>query len=502
MTPLDGYGKLVAHSKEVAYLAAAIGLLHWDQSTHIPVKGHPHRANQLSALVGILHRMSTDPVIDEWLAVVEGTDLTLDPLAVEAVNIREWRRAYDRSVKIPQRLATELARVASEARSVWERARPKNDWIGFKPYLERLVALKREQAEALGFENEPYDALLDYYEPGETARNLESLFSRLRPSLVDLMERIEASHVRVEPLAEGPVFPIHAQKVFATDVAQQIGYDLDAGRVDESSHPFTQGMGPGDVRITARYSETQFGEGFFAVVHEAGHALYHQGLPVEHWGTPICHPISLGVNESQSRLWENFVARSFPFWRHFYPKLLSVFPALKDVSLESFYRSINEVTPSLIRTEADEVTYNLHVLIRFELEVHLIRGDLEVEDLPGAWNEKMREYLGLIPPNYASGVMQDVHWAGGSIGYFPTYTLGNLYAAQIMERAQKDLGNLFFQFEAGDFEVLLKWLRVNIHSQGSRYLPRQLVREVTGESPNPRYLIDYLERKYSLLYEV
>jgi len=490
----------VARSRETAHLGSAMGLLHWDMSTYIPAKGHAHRADQLAALAGILHRMVTDPVIGEWLAAVEGTDLTSDPISAQAVNVREWRRSYDRAVKIPERLASELARAAAEGRSVWERARPENDWDSFSPYLERLVALKREQAEVLGYENAPYDALLDYYEQDETARNLESVFERLHRPLVDLLDRIKASAVETEPFIGDVVFPVADQKAFAIDVARKIGYDLEAGRLDESAHPFTLGVGPGDVRITARYSEHLFGEGFFAVIHESGHAMYHQGLPVEHWGTPICHPISLGINESQSRLWENLVARSLPFWRYLYPRAREKFPSLKDVSLATFYRAINDVRPSLIRVEADEVTYNLHVLLRFELEVRLIRGDLEVRDLPHAWNEKMQAYFGLTAPDYASGVMQDVHWSGGSIGYFPTYTLGNLYAAQFMDKAKQDLGGHGALMASGDFGPLLEWLRENIHSQGSRYRPKELIRHVTGEDLNPSYLIDYLEQKYAPLY--
>lgn len=500
MTPEQAYEKLVARSRETAHLGSAMGLLHWDMSTFIPAKGHAHRADQLASLAGILHRMVTDPVTGEWLSAVEGTHVISDPISAQAVNVREWRRSYDRAVKIPERLASELARAAAEGRSVWERARPANDWDSFRPYLERLVALKREQAEVLGYENEPYDALLDDYEQDETARNLESVFERLHQPLVDLLDRIKTSAIESKPCIDDLVFPVADQKAFAIDVARKIGYDLEAGRLDESAHPFTLGVGPGDVRITARYSEHLFGEGFFAVIHESGHAMYHQGLPAEHWGTPMCRPISLGINESQSRLWENLVARSLPFWRYLYPKAREKFPFLKDVSLATFYRAINDVRPSLIRVEADEVTYNLHVLLRFELEVRLIRGDLEVRALPDAWNEKMQAYFGMTPPDYASGVMQDVHWSGGSIGYFPTYTLGNLYAAQLMDKAKQDLGDHGALMESGDFGTLLRWLREKIHSQGSRYRPNELIRHVTGQDLNPSYLIDYLETKYAPLY--
>jgi len=498
----EAYARLRGHSIDTAHLRSAIGLLHWDRSTYIPAKGHAHRARQLSTLARMHHRMVTDPLIGEYLAQVEGTDLTADPLSVEAVNIREWRRMFDRAVKIPEKLAAELARCAAEGQSVWEMARPQNDWNMFKPYLERIVALKREQAQVLGYEFEPYDALLDFYEQSETARNLEQIFERLRNDLVALLHRIQGSSGKRDSSLEHQTFPVSAQEAFAKEVARRIGYDMDGGRLDVSAHPFTQGVGPGDVRITTRYSETSFNEAFFAVIHEAGHAMYHQGLPHEHWGTPICFPVSLGINESQSRMWENLVARSLSFWRHFYAKAQDTFQSLRDVSLEDFYFSINEVSPSLVRVEADEVTYNLHVILRFELEVLLTRGDLEVNDLPDAWNHKMQKYLGIVPPSHALGVLQDVHWSSGSIGYFPTYALGNLNAAQFFAQARRDLGDLDLLMERGEFSVLLAWLRKKIHSQGSRYKPGDLVKTVTGEEPNAEYLTRYLEQKYGDLYRL
>lgn len=496
----EAYQQLVLLSTEKAYLASTISVLNWDQRTQIPPKGHAHRVSQFAALAKMRHKMVTDPIIGELLAVVEDSELTRDPLSVEAVNIREWRRAYDRALKISETLAVELARASAEGQAVWEAARPRNEWNLFKPYLERIVSLKREQAEALGYQEEPYDALLDDYEQGETARNLEPIFGHLKPALVDLLDRIKGSSRGPEASFRNRDFPIPDQESFVKAVAISIGYDMNAGRLDVSAHPFTTGIGPGDVRITTRYNEESFKESFFSVIHEAGHALYHQGLPLEHWGTPFCRPVSLGINESQSRMWENMVARSSAFWRGFYPEAQAKFSALRDVPFESFLLSVNEVTPSLIRTEADEVTYNLHVLLRFELEVALVRGDLQVDDLPAAWNEKMRAYLGLTPPDYSSGVMQDVHWSSGSIGYFPTYTLGNLNAAQFFAKTREEITDLEDRISRGEFTELLGWLRRNVHSQGSRYLPRDLVRHVTGEDLDPKYLIQYLNGKYKELY--
>jgi carboxypeptidase Taq len=314
MTPDEAYEKLSKRSKEIAFLGSAMAVLDWDQRTQIPPKGHAHRVNQLASLAGMRHKMMTDPLVGGWLAQIEGSAMVHDPESVEAANVREWRRVYDRATKIPEKLAVELARSAAEGQAVWERARPMNDWPLFRPYLEKIVSLKREEAEAVGYAQEPYDALLDVYEQGETARNLEPIFKRLSAQLVDLIQRIQGSPKQSDVSAVQGHFSLEDQRTFALDVARQIGYDLDAGRLDVSAHPFTTGIGPGDVRITARYSEDYFNEAFFAVIHEAGHAIYHQGLPLEHWGTPICRPISLGVNESQSRMWENMVARSKAFW--------------------------------------------------------------------------------------------------------------------------------------------------------------------------------------------
>jgi len=499
MTSVEAYEILLEKGKEIAYLGSTVGLLHWDQRTTLPPKGHPHRVGQIALLVKMIHQRATDPEIGDLLSMVEGSGVVGDPHRADAVNVREWRRGYDRMTKIPESLAVEIARTTAEAQSVWERARPENDWERFQPYLARIVALKRQEAQAVGYAGEPYDALLDHYEQGATAKELEPIFSRLVPALKQLLDRIEGSS-KVPPRLPAMHFPVEEQRAFALETAQKLGYDIEAGRLDLSAHPFTTGLGPGDVRITARYRENSINEGLFSVIHEAGHAMYHQGLPLDHWGEPLCRPISLGINESQSRMWENMVARSRAFWEHFYPIARQRFPTLRQVSLDDFLYTLNEVHPSLIRTEADEVTYNLHIVLRFELEIALMRGELQVDDLPEAWNLKTREYLGLTPPDYAYGVMQDVHWSSGAIGYFPTYTLGNLCAAQFLDAARRELGNLGDLFRRGEFAPLLGWLREKIHSQGSRFLPQDLLGRVTGQDLNPGYFIEYLERKYGSLY--
>jgi carboxypeptidase Taq len=502
MTPQDAYEWLRQHSLETAHLTSIGRLLGWDQRTQIPPKGHSHRHNQFAMLAKWIHQRETDRRIAEMLPALAGSELVADPLSAAAVNLREWRRNYDRATKIPQDLAVALAQAAAEGETAWEQTRPASDWQTFRPYLERLVDLKRQETEALGYVQHPYDPLLDDYEPGETAAALAPLLGELRDALLRLLEAIQGSRRRPDRSILRRHFPQAGQERFARRAAEKIGYDLAAGRLDPTAHPFSTGIGPGDVRITTRYDENFFGMAFFGTLHETGHALYDQGLPAEHWGAPLGDSVSLGIHESQSRLWENLVGRSLGFWKFFYPEAQQTFPALAGVDLAAFHFAVNEVRPDLIRTEADEITYNLHILLRFELELSLIKGDLQVADLPGAWNDKMQAFLGLTPPNHSQGVMQDVHWSAGHLGYFPTYTLGNIYAAQFFARAEGDLGVQAENFAQGDFAPLLQWLREKIHHQGNRYRPRELVRVVAGEAPNPQYLVDYLWKKFGEFYDL
>jgi carboxypeptidase Taq len=500
MTLEEIYQWLVQHSQETAYYNSMGQVLGWDQRTHIPPNGHAHRHNQFAMLAKWIHARATDPQVGENLVRVEGSELVSDPNTVAAVNVREWRRDYDRATKISQELAVALAKATAAGETAWEQTRPVNDWETFKPHLTRIVALKREEAQALGYTQEPYDAHLDNFEPGETAAELAPLLAQLREALIRILDAIQGSSRRPQAEVVNRHFPVDAQERLARLAAEAIGYDFAGGRLDPTAHPFSVDIGPGDVRITTRYDEYSFSQAFFGTLHETGHALYDQGLPADHWGTPRGDTVSLGIHESQSRLWENLVGRSLGFWRHFYPRTQAAFPVLQGVALEVFHFAINEVKPSLIRTEADEVTYNLHILLRFELERALMNGDLQVDELPGAWNDKMQAYLGLTPPDFSQGVMQDIHWSAGLFGYFPTYTLGNMYASQFFARTEAELGPLEDKFAAGDFAPLLAWLRDRIHCQGHRLWARPLVREVTGEDLNPGYLVRYLQRKFGALY--
>jgi carboxypeptidase Taq len=367
--------------------------------------------------------------------------------------------------------------------------------------LEKTIELKRQQAEALGYPQCPYDALLDEYEPEALTADLRPVLEGLREELVPLVAKIQASRRRPNTALLHRNFPVEVQDRFGREAAAKIGFDFTRGRLDVTTHPFCTTLGPHDCRITTRYDDTFFNSAFFGILHEAGHGLYEQGLLTEDYGLPSGEAISLGIHESQSRLWENLVGRSRAFWTFYYPLAQQQFPAaLGDVALDDFYFAINDVRPSLVRVEADEATYNLHILIRFELERALLDGELEAAELPGAWNEKYQQYLGITPPNDREGVLQDVHWSAGLIGYFPTYSLGNLYAAQFFAQARKELGNLDETFGRGDFRPLLDWLRQNIHRHGQRWTASELVERVTGRPLSAKPLVEYLQAKLGPLY--
>ncbi|MFO0797025.1 MAG: carboxypeptidase M32 [Gemmataceae bacterium] len=503
MTAADSYAELVRRSKELGVLNSCAAVLGWDQQTYMPAKGAGLRGEQIAFLAGLAHGKATDPKVGELLAAVEGSDLARDPESDAAANVRELRRGYDRATKLPASLVEELARVTTAAQQAWQQARAANDFAAFRPLLEQVVALKRQEAQAVGYAEHPYNALLDEYEPGATVAEVREVFAGLTRSLVPLIQAIGDSGKTPDRSVLERDFPVERQKVFAEAAAVAFGFDFAAGRLDTTAHPFCSGVGPGDCRLTTRYNPRFFSEAFFGVLHETGHGLYEQNLPAEHFGTPVGAACSLGIHESQSRLWENQVGRGRPFWDHFFPRLRQTFPAaLGGVEIERFYFAVNEVKPSLIRVEADEATYNLHVALRFELELGLISGDLAVADLPGVWNERFKALLGLDVPDDARGCLQDIHWSFGGIGYFPTYTLGNLYAAQLMAAARRQLTGLDDDFRRGEFGRLKSWLGEKIHRHGGRYRAGELCRRATGESLSAVPFMSYLKEKFGPLYGV
>lgn len=497
MTPAQAYAELVRLSREETLLSSCAGILQWDAEICMPRGGVGHRSGQMGLLAGLVHDRATDPRIDELLRAVESSSLTEDPDSVQAVNVRELRRDFDRVTRLPRKLVEEMARVSALSSQAWSEARDKDDFPSFAPWLDQTFALAREKADAIGYTDDRYDALLDDYEPGMTTARLTPLFANLRAQLVPLVDTLRE---RASSSGAGTLdreLPIAGQRAFAEGVATELGFDLECGRFDLGPHPFCTFIGPGDVRIALRYHARNFASGFFAVVHETGHALYEQGLDPAHYGTPMGSAVSLGVHESQSRLWENFVGRSRGFWRHYYPRLQGAFgKEMSGVTLDDFRRDINHVQPGLIRVEADEVTYNLHIIIRFELELALLSGDLPAEDVPAAWAELYQRYLGIMPGNDAQGCLQDIHWSEGLIGYFPTYTLGNIYAAQLFAAAEKAVGPLEDAFAAGEFAPLRSWLGENIHRHGRRYPAPVLIERATGAAPDPSALVANLSERY------
>ncbi len=498
---MDAYQELIRRIKEYTLLASCGSVLGWDERTYMPRKGSAHRAEQLALVARMAHEMLTSPEIGRLLAEVEASNLVQDKESPAAVNVREIRRNYDRAVKIPKELVEELARVTTRAQQVWQEARQANQFAAFQPWLERIVKLKRQEAQAIGYKHAPYDALLDEYEPGATTAEITRTFAVLRDDLVPLVGAITSSGRKpIREILRGE-YPVDCQHVFGQSAATALGFDFDAGRLDVTTHPFCSGFGPGDTRITTRYNPHFFNEAFFGILHEAGHGIYDQGLDPDHFGTPLGSAVSLGIHESQSRMWENQVGRSRPFWEHFFPQAKRLFhSALRDVSIDDFVFAVNDVQPSFIRVEADEATYNMHIILRFEMEQALVSGDLKPADVPGAWNEKFKKSFGLTPATDAQGCLQDIHWSMGGIGYFPTYSLGNLYAAQFMEQARQDLGDLDGDFRRGEFGRLKGWLNENIHRPGQRYRSVDLCKRVTGKPLSHKPLLTYLRNKYQPLY--
>jgi carboxypeptidase Taq len=460
----------------------------------MPRGGANHRGEQLALLAGLAHDRATDPRIGELLSAIEGSELVSDPDSAEAVNVRELRRDYDRETRLPRRLVEELARVAAMSSQTWMKARDENDFASFAPWLEQTFSLAREKADAIGWESERYDALLDDYEPGMTSAQLSALFTGLVKDLVPLVTALEENN---PPKPREPGLPVDKQRVFSEGVAAEIGFDTESGRFDLGPHPFCTQIGPGDVRIALRYRAENFSSGFLAVMHEMGHALYEQGLAPEHYGTPMGDAASLGIHESQSRLWENLVGRTDGFWRHFYPRYQAA-SGDSSISRDQFRATMNRAEPGLIRVEADEVTYNLHIVIRFEIERALLTGNLEAKDVPAAWNDMYQQYLRITPPTDREGCLQDIHWSEGLIGYFPTYTLGNIYAAQLFQAADESVGPLEESFARGDFGGLRTWLSENIHRHGRRFRPAVLIEMATGKKPDSRPMISSLAHRYGL----
>jgi carboxypeptidase Taq len=485
---------------EVADLTYANFLLDWDQQCYMPEGGAEGRSYQSATLQRLAHeRLSSEEtgrLLDDLKAYAD----QLDPDSDDARLIRVTRRRYDKKVKVPASLVSEFSKVCSASHTVWAKARSENRFIDFRPQLEKIVELRRQYAACFEPYDHVYDPLLDDFEPGLKTAEVRSILSALRPQQVALIKEI-GGRPQVDDAFLHQNYDEKKQWEFGVEVVTRFGYDWKRGRQDKAAHPFSTNFCSGDVRITTRVLPDFLSTALFGTMHECGHALYEQGVNPAYDRHMLSGGASLGVHESQSRMWENLVGRSRPFWEFFYPRLQEVFPAqLGNVTLDAFYKGVNRVAPSLIRVEADEATYNLHVMLRLELEIALMDGSLAVKDLPEAWNARVKEYLGVTPPNDAKGVLQDVHWSSGYIGYFPTYALGNLISAQVWEAVRKDVPDLDDRMRRGDFSALLDWLRRKIHVHGSKYQPQELVQRVTGSKIDPAPYVRYLRTKFGEIY--
>jgi len=485
---------------EIADIQAASALLDWDQQTYMPPGGVESRGDQLSTLDRIAHIKSTSPEIGNLLDDLQPYAEQLDPDSDDARLIKVARRKYEKKVKVSPDLIADLAKASATGTQSWAQARKDNNFKAFQPDLEKIVDLRRQIAQCFGPYDHIYDPLLDEFEPGLKTADVQEIFTSLLPQQVELIQKIKQMPQVDNSFLHQP-FDEQKQWDFGVKVITEFGYDWNRGRQDKSPHPFTTSFGIDDVRITTRVRPDFFNPAIFGTMHEAGHAMYEMGIDHALARTPLAEGASLAIHESQSRMWENLVGRSLPFWEHFYPQLIDTFPEqLAAVDLETFYKGINKVEPTFIRVEADEATYNLHIMLRLDLEIALIEGSLEVKDLPDAWNERMETYMGITPQNDADGVLQDVHWSGGMIGYFSTYALGNLVASQLWEKINEDIPDLSIHVQSGAFSTLLAWLRKNIHRHGAKFEPQELVQRVTGEKINARAYMRYLNEKYQKIY--
>ncbi|MDD5463792.1 MAG: carboxypeptidase M32 [Candidatus Moranbacteria bacterium] len=488
---------------ELSHIGSAMALLHWDQEVFMPKNGAEFRGKTLANLAGIFHEKFTSKEFKKVLNEIAKLEKDNKLDKNEIIIFDEINRQFSREKKLSLEFVKELTETCSNAQAAWVEARKKSDFNIFLPSLKKIVELKRKEASLVGFKISPYDALLDEYEPKMTSQEVSIIFYELKEFLVDFIKKIKKSKIKINPTVLNGKFAIEKQKKLNEFVIGKIGFDFNSGRLDTSTHPFSTSFNPEDTRITTRYDEKNLFYSLSSAIHETGHALYEQGLLSENFGTPLGESISHGIHESQSRIWEKIVGQDINFWKYFYPKLKKEFPQpFEKISLKDFYKNINYVKPTLIRTESDEVTYNLHIILRFEIEKDLIEGTIEVEDLPKIWNSKMKEYLGVDVLNDAVGILQDVHWSGGSIGYFPTYALGNLYSAQIFNAAKKDILNLEKEFSLGKFEHFREWLRNKIHIHGKTFSANGLIEEITGEQLNSKYFIDYITDKYKNIYEL
>jgi len=483
----------------VVDLHVSLSVLEWDQQTQMPEAAAAARAEQVATLSRIAHEHAVAPAIGTLLERLEGQ---LDPETVGGALVRIARRDFDRALCLPATLVEETARTTALAEPAWVEARKASDWSIFAPHLERIVALRRRAAEAYGYSDHPLDPLIDLHEPGMTRRRLEAIFAPMTERLVPMVRAVATADDDRDALLHAP-YDEAAQEAFGRAVVGRFGYDWSRGRQDRAVHPFCTSFGIDDVRITTRFEPDFLSTALFGTMHEAGHGMYEQGIAPELARTPLADGASMGLHESQSRLWENLVGRSLPFWRALYPEIQEAFPErLGSVGLESFFRAINRAAPTPIRVEADELTYNLHIFLRFEMEAALIDGSLPVAGVPEAWNSKMEELLGIVPADDAEGALQDIHWSGGAFGYFPSYAVGNILSVQLYRAAVAAHPEIEEEMERGELATLHGWLSEHVYRFGRRFDPDTLITRATGRSLDPEPYLQYLETKFGALYSL
>ncbi len=500
------YEKLTKLSKEIKILNGISSVLNWDQETYMPREGGEIRGEQLSLLASLSHKKLTSKLFQNTLG--ELIDLKSGRVLAKKLSTRQkaalkmWRRDFNRATALPNRFVSQFTKLIVKGVEVWKEAKPKEDYKSFAKILKQIVEACRQKAEYIGYKAHPYDALLDEYEPGATTKEIEQLFTGLAKRTRALLQEM-ASKPQVDNSFLSGNFPHDKQLHFGKLILKAMGYDFAKGRLDLSAHPFSSSSHPTDSRITTRIHPESLVSNILACLHEGGHSLYDMGVPKEEYGTPLGEALSLGIHESQSRFWETRIGQSLPFWEHFFPKLQAEFPEkLKKVSLEQFYRGLNLVEPSFIRVEADEVTYSLHVILRFEIEKALIENSLNVDDIPDVWNEKMKHYLGITPKTLKEGCMQDIHWPWGAFGYFPSYTLGNLYSACLFEKFEKDHTDWKKKVREGNLIFIKDWLGEKVHRHGREFLSRELIENATSAPFSEAPYSDYLENKYKEIYRL
>ncbi len=493
------YEEYVKVMRKAADISGAISLLSWDKEVNMPKNGAAFRSQQVATLAGMRHEMLLDARHGINLKMLYSDRNLLD--SKERKNIEISHKHHERRSKLSTDFVMRQSKAVSNAYHSWIEAKKNKDYSLYKDALTEVVNIRKEECELVGYEDHPYEALLDQYEPGAKVAQLDTLFNDVKAQLVDFCKQIAAQkQVNADVLAQA--YDKDKQWDFGLEILKRMGYDFNSGRQDLSPHPFTTHFAPTDVRVTTRIDENHFGSMTWSCIHEGGHALYELGLPQEEYGLPSGSSVSLGIHESQSRLWENNVGRSLPFWKHNFSLLKEFFPKeLKGISVEDFYKAINQVYPSPIRVESDELYYHFHIMIRYEIEKGLIEGSLSTDGLNEVWNQKYKDYLGIDIQNDAEGILQDIHWAYGSIGYFPTYSLGSFYAAQFFNQAKKDIPNLIQEIEKGENQSLLTWLREQVHQHGSTYSADELCNRITGESLNFKYFMDYAKEKYKGIYQ-